>query len=96
MTFRSTSTHLTHALVSAGQHWQTQRKEKKSTALAFTIAVSRQVGARGSSVAREIGARLGWPVYDRELLEQIESIGLLTGSIHEEMKSIAERQRANK
>ncbi len=32
----------------------------------------------------------------RELLEQIESIGLLTGSIHEEMKSIAERQRATK
>ena len=32
----------------------------------------------------------------RELLGQIESIGLLTGSIHEEMKSIAERQRATK
>ncbi len=37
----------------------------------FTIAVSREVGALGSTVAREVGRRLGWPVYDREILEKI-------------------------
>jgi cytidylate kinase len=36
-----------------------------------TIAISRQTGARGSELARDVGNRLGWNVYDRELLEQI-------------------------
>jgi cytidylate kinase len=71
MNLRSASTHLTEALVRSGQHWQTQKQEKAEVAPAFTIALSRQVGARGNSVAKEVGARLGWPVYDRELLEQI-------------------------
>jgi cytidylate kinase len=38
---------------------------------AFTVALSREVGARGASVARELGRRLKWPVYDHEILEQV-------------------------
>jgi cytidylate kinase len=38
---------------------------------AFTVAVSREAGSGGSAVAREVGRRLNWPVYDHELLEQI-------------------------
>jgi cytidylate kinase len=38
---------------------------------AFTVAVSREAGSGGTSVAREVGRRLSWPVYDHELLEQI-------------------------
>ncbi len=34
-----------------------------------TIAISRQVGARGTTIARVVAARLGWPIYDNELLE---------------------------
>jgi cytidylate kinase len=72
--FRGMSTHLAEALVRSGQHWQTKKlkeQEGHEVAPAFTIALSRQVGARGTSVAREIGARLGWPVYDKEILEKI-------------------------
>lgn len=36
-----------------------------------TIAISRQVGARGTTIARVVAARLGWPVYDNELLERL-------------------------
>ncbi|HEX4129509.1 MAG TPA: cytidylate kinase-like family protein [Pirellulales bacterium] len=36
-----------------------------------TIAISRQFGAHGSEIAREVARRLGWSVYDRELLEGI-------------------------
>jgi len=36
-----------------------------------TIAISRQVGARGTTIARVVGAKLGWPVYDHELLEKL-------------------------
>jgi cytidylate kinase len=33
------------------------------------IALSRQAGARGSSIARRVGRKLGWQVYDQDLLE---------------------------
>jgi cytidylate kinase len=36
-----------------------------------TIAISRQVGARGTTIARAVGARLGWRVYDHELLDRV-------------------------
>lgn len=40
-------------------------------ARAFTIALSREAGAEGLTLARELGKRLKWQVYDRELVEQI-------------------------
>lgn len=36
---------------------------------ALTIAISREAGARGGSIARRAGTKLGWQVYDQELLE---------------------------
>jgi len=33
------------------------------------IAISREVGAGGSDVAARLGARLGWPVFDRQILQ---------------------------
>jgi cytidylate kinase len=66
------------ALVKVLQHWETRRKAEASqpggsgeSKRAFTIALSRESGARGTSTAREVGARLGWTVYDHELLERI-------------------------
>ncbi len=45
----------------------------------FTIALSRQAGTQGVSVAKETGARLGWHVYDYDLLEKIaKEMGLRT------------------
>jgi cytidylate kinase len=35
----------------------------------ITIAISREAGARGGSIARRVGKRLGWQVYNQELLE---------------------------
>jgi hypothetical protein len=37
----------------------------------LTIALSREAGGRGSEIARVVGARLTWPVYDHELLTRI-------------------------
>jgi cytidylate kinase len=53
------------------RHWQTAEEGPGAPRPAFTIALSREAGAGGREVAREVGARLGWPVYDRELLELI-------------------------
>ncbi|MGL4553033.1 MAG: AAA family ATPase [Gemmataceae bacterium] len=35
----------------------------------LTVALSRESGARGGAIARLVGRRLGWPVYDQEHLE---------------------------
>ena len=37
----------------------------------FTIALSREAGTPEQEVAREVGERLGWPVYDREVPARI-------------------------
>ena len=37
--------------------------------LGLTVAVSREAGARGGSIARRAGKKLGWQVYDQEHLE---------------------------
>ena len=68
MNERSVTERLTEALIRANAHWQTQRRKPER---ALSIAISREAGARGSSVAREVGRRLGWTVYDHELLESI-------------------------
>jgi cytidylate kinase len=44
---------------------------------AFSIAIGREAGAGASSIAQEVGRRLGWTVYDRDLVERIaQEMGL--------------------
>jgi cytidylate kinase len=35
----------------------------------LTVAVSREAGARGGTIAAAVGRKLGWQIYDQELLE---------------------------
>jgi cytidylate kinase len=42
---------------------------RRSAPLGLSIAVSRESGARGGTIGRLAGKRLGWQVYDQELLE---------------------------
>jgi cytidylate kinase len=73
MNLRGTSDRSSEALMRAMHHWEGQRQAAGpgSAPAGFTIALSREVGAGGTSVARAVGERLGWPVYDHELLEHI-------------------------
>src|SRR3954469_3842390 len=41
----------------------------------LTIAVSREAGARGGTIARRAAWKLGWQVYNQELLEYIAQEG---------------------
>jgi cytidylate kinase len=70
------------------QHWK-ERGEAEARARqakpAFTIAISRQSGARGTTTARAVGERLGWAVYDRELVERIAQDMKLQASLLERM-----------
>ncbi len=50
----------------------------------FTIALSREVGTPEQEVAREVGERLGWPVYDREIPARIAE------QVHLPLRAVAE------
>jgi cytidylate kinase len=79
------------ALERAQRHWQERHGEGAGRAArAFTIALGRAAGTPGTSVAREVGARLGWPVYDNELLQRIAGeMGLRTSLL----ESVDERRQ---
>jgi cytidylate kinase len=82
------SPHLTEALVRAGQHWQTRQPletEVGGPPSTYSIALSREVGARGTTIAQAVGERLNWTVYDQELLERIAREMKLRTSLLESM-----------
>jgi cytidylate kinase len=45
------------------------RRDRPAAPAGVAVAISREAGARGGSIARRIGKRLGWQVYTQELLE---------------------------
>ena len=47
------------------------RTAPRTVARFQNIAISRETGAGGGAIARMVGQRLGWKVYDHELLEAI-------------------------
>jgi len=69
------TTGVQESLVERQGRWQELRRkaaglvqEKGEGVLRPAVAISRQAGAGGSSLARLVGRRLGWQVLDRELL----------------------------
>jgi cytidylate kinase len=70
MDSRESALHSAEALIRTGEHPHRRRPEGPPPP-AFTIAFSREAGSGATLVAREVGRRLNWPVYDRELLEHL-------------------------
>src|SRR5262245_14358094 len=53
-----------------GFRGSTTRHGRRSEApLGLSVAISREAGARGGTIGRLVGKRLGWQTYDKELLE---------------------------
>ncbi len=50
-----------------------------------TVALSREAGARGSTIGRRVGRKLGWQVYDQELLEYVSQEGALRQELVEQL-----------
>jgi cytidylate kinase len=76
--YKTSSERMAEVVATARRRWQTQQRMVEPTAALappprrdFTIAISREAGANGSAVGRLLGERLGWPVYDYELVEHI-------------------------
>jgi len=49
------------------------------------ICVSRQVGTDGAGVTQRLGGRLGWPVFDREILDAMAGDDALQRQVYESM-----------
>jgi cytidylate kinase len=89
---KSSPQQLAESLVLAGSYAQRQGPARDQSAQPhFSIAITREFGAGGTSVAAAVGERLGWPVYDHELVEQVaRETGLRTSlldSVDERRKS---------
>jgi hypothetical protein len=75
--FKPSSERMIEALERARRHWHSRDAQASLDPLAppapppFTIALSCEAGANGPAVARAVGDRLGWHVYDHELVELI-------------------------
>src|SRR5690242_3133913 len=48
---------------------------------ALTIALSRESGSRGGTIARRLGRKLGWQVYDQELLEYMAQDAIVSQGV---------------
>jgi cytidylate kinase len=57
----------------------------------LTIAVSREAGSRGETITRRAGQKLGWQVYNQELLEYIAQEGAFRQGIAENLPPAAAR-----
>src|SRR5437667_7414343 len=78
MDLKDSAERLLEALERARRHWQRRRTAEGSLVPPeppppppVTIALSCEAGANGLAVARAVGDRLGWHVYDHELVEWI-------------------------
>lgn len=75
--------HVASTLEHLCNHWEARRGapvgevSDAQPVSGVTIAVAREAGTPGTSLAREVGHRLSWPVYDHELVEHIaQEMGL--------------------
>lgn len=80
---KTSSDRLADAMRRARRHWQEEQREvappapTERVADAFTIAISREAGANGCLVAEAVGEKLGWVVYDRDLVQLLgEEMGV--------------------
>ncbi len=59
--------------------------------VSLTIALSREAGSRGHTIALRAGQKLGWPVYNQELLEYIAQEGAFRENVAATMPEPARR-----
>jgi len=75
----------THHGVEAPKHGfqgdRLQRPPAPRMPAGLTVAVSREAGARGGTIARRVGKKLGWQVYNQETLEYISQEGALRDNL---------------
>lgn len=73
------------------RNWELARQqrfevEESSTAqVEEFVCISRQVGTDGAGLAQQLGKQLGWPVFDREILEEMAGDDSVRRQVYESM-----------
>src|SRR5438105_9840416 len=57
----------------------------------LTVAISREAGSRGGSIARRAGRKLDWQVYNQELLEYIAQESAFRQSLLDDLPAAGSR-----
>jgi cytidylate kinase len=89
MSLSDLSVHAVEAFITATEKARFPTEQEAGSpsaprATPFTIALSREAGALGTSVAHELSKRLNWPAYDHELLEELaKDLGVGTRLLEE-------------
>jgi cytidylate kinase len=52
-----------------------EQTSRPAVPAALSVAISRESGARGGTIGRRVGRKLGWEVYDQELLDHVVQEG---------------------
>src|SRR5262245_41917179 len=52
---------------------------------ALSVAVSREAGARGGTIGRRVARKLGWQVYDQELLEYMAQDAVVQANVFDDL-----------
>jgi cytidylate kinase len=66
--------HLSKAVERQMRNWELSRSQhwdafsRTAPPVKDFITISREVGSGGAAIARQLGERLGWPVFDKEIL----------------------------
>ena len=75
------------------RNWEIARTQRRKVVgegaapldVAEFVTVSRMVGSGGSAVGRRLGERLGWPVFDKTLLQHMAGDDSVRGRLYEVM-----------
>jgi cytidylate kinase len=74
------------------RNWELARQQRVKleegrppTAVAQFVTVSQAVGSDGESVARHVARRLGWPVFDKEILQHMAGDNQVRRRLYEKM-----------
>lgn len=62
-----------------------ERAAPASLPRGLSIALSREAGSRGSSIARRVSARMGWDIYTQEMIEVLAQESALNSEIVKEL-----------
>jgi hypothetical protein len=57
--------------------------------LSLSVAISRETGSRGGSIGKRVGRKLGWQVYNQEVMEYISQDGAIEYDVGAELTPAA-------
>jgi cytidylate kinase len=72
-----------------GYRGQNEEERALGVPAGLAIAISREAGSRGATIAKRAGEKLGWDVYSQEMLEYVAQNPIARQDLHEKLSPAA-------